>query len=1002
MLGAPASPSDDDTERGTFMEIVIAAQGLPFGPTTLEHRSLGGSETAAMQMARELQLLGHLVSIFCNLPPKQSPDYIASGVRDDVGLRWVAFEEFPGFISNTEVDLLVISRNPDMLNHNHQAKKAVLWMHDLATYQGFLPRLMGSSWNFDEIWTVSEWHKKQIHDITGYPLEFIKATRNGIVKFDDVLDLPREEKTLLYSARPERGLENLVRPGGIMSHLSDFQLRVTMYDNFPEHMMNYYNQLWTWAGALDNVELVGPRKQIELRQMMRSHWAYCYPTAFEEVSCIIARECMEQHLPFITNTVGALPETLGACGIFTGVQKEDANGDEFCEKFAAHVRMVWDERSEINGPYSKAQNASLSREDLYWPDVAKQWESWASVKDPTPYSLITSLIKDGDIIPALEYAKKLKYENNGVAYQLKSIKDNYPFLVGDTTFEEHYKGIYIHEDEKQVRERKEMLTLEGTSRFNEIALQIEREQPSTVLEYGCAEGPIILGLARKYPSVIFYGIDFVPDNIRLCMLFAKEHNIENVRFAVGSTEDWPTIWTNPIGTLDMVQPGPWDMTIVAEVLEHVKEPWLVSDFLESKTVQGGRLILTVPQGPWEWSGLRNLQQWNWRAHIWHIDKWMLRKMYDQKEEPLFHNISNGIIRDGRCCGNLVMSFKVDRVPCTPIDPIEKALSHRARQSIAACIILMNAESTVIRTLNSIEKDVDWIQIALGPCTDNTEDMVNNWAKNHPWIHFHIIDVPKIEAKNFGFDDARNASIEHINADWILWIDSDEYLAGDGIQLYLRNNCFDSYAIFQHHFTCEPRGEGAQLDKPARLLRNDGRFQFYGKVHEHAELGYNGGPGFVMILPNIDIGHTGYVNEVVRRERFDRNFPLLEWDHEKYPDRKLGLYLWLRDIVHRGRILDSQGNAKEARRLAEEAIEFYLKNVEVFGSVGGGLGSNQALAFYGEALQYLGRGFPVAVQIQLEEQTASYQGIFETAEEALELGIKGLKDELRKRKSGYWA
>jgi hypothetical protein len=39
----------------------------------------------------------------------------------------------------------------------------------------------------DEVWTVSEWHRQQIHEVTGYPLESIVALRNGIVAMSDEL-----------------------------------------------------------------------------------------------------------------------------------------------------------------------------------------------------------------------------------------------------------------------------------------------------------------------------------------------------------------------------------------------------------------------------------------------------------------------------------------------------------------------------------------------------------------------------------------------------------------------------------------------------------------------------------------------------------------------------------------------------------------------------------------------------------------------------------------------
>ena len=972
------------------MELVIVAQGLPFGPDTIDHRSLGGSETAALMMAKEMRKLDHLVTVFCNLPPKGHPDFIENGAQDNLGIRWVSLEQYPTFIANTEIDLLVVSRNPDLFQPPHQAKKAVLWCHDLATYKGFLPRLMNASWNFDEVWCVSEYHKKQLHEVTGYPLKNIRVTRNGIVKFDSLVSVPREEKTLLYSARPERGLEYLVKPGtGIMCKLPDFKLRVTMYENYPDHMMEYYRQLWAWCDALPNVEMLGPKTQLQLRQLMRSSWAYIYPTAFEEVSCILAREAIEQGLPFICTEIGALKETLGDCGTYYQCDRKDIGSEPFCEDFAKMVQGCHDSEMLV-----RAREEMSKRKDLYWDEVAKEWENWSLPKEPNTYSLVNSLIQESDIIPAIAVLESITGEKSeGLQWLSDQIRTMYPFLYGDITMEKHYQGIYDFEEKKNVIERQEMRTLKWHPRYKEIAQQIDLiPDGSDILEYGCAEGPVILQLAQDFPNKKFWGMDFVEDNALLCEKYAKQNNIRNVKFATGSTNNWPENW---IGIK-------FHAAIIAEVLEHTVEPWSVTSDVERHVEIGGRIIITVPQGPWEWKGLKG-PQWTWRAHIWHVSKWMLRKMFSDKNGCLLSNLTEGLDHDGRACGHLIMSFTADQQLAHPIDPLEKAKNHRARQTLAACMITMNDDDKVLRCLNSIHNDIEQLQIAIGPSTDHTRQYIETWAEEHPWVEMRIKNVEKIEAKKFGFDDARNASIEGIESDWILWIDSDEYLSGKNLRLFTRNNCFDSYAIHQHHFTCDPRGEPAQLDKPARLIRNDIGFKFFGKVHEHAEMGFNGGPGFVMVLPSIDIGHTGYINDQVRRVRFDRNFPLLQWDQEVYPDRKLGRYLWLRDILHRLRMFHSTGNVQEARRLAEEAIDFFNSHVRDFEAVGGGnIAGNSALAFYSEAMQYLGRGFPIGVQVQIEEQTAQYQGIFESAEEAVGLATKALTEELRKRKSGYWA
>ena len=949
-------------------EVVIAFAGMACAPDILSKQSLGGSETAAICMANALRDRGHMVTVFCNTT--------FEGI-DEKGIRWSPLQAYQGFVATTEVDIIIGSRDPNFFSFPNQSKKNVLWCHDLATHNNS-GALMAFAWNINEIWTVSEYHRQQYAKVTGYPLTRIYATRNGISDVGSLMDIPRSNNILLYAARPERGLVNLVRPGGIMSLLPEFNLKVAMYDNFPEHMKQYYDSLFQMCKDLPNVELIGGKTQKQLRQIMKQAAAYVYPTTFEEVSCILARECIEQKLPIIYTPVGALPETIVDCGHKVVWDIKDIGSDNFCGHFADQVRRVVFDKG-----YNEAlQRRCLERKDLYWAPVAEDWESRFLAPSPSPYSQAKSLMMDGDVFAA--YAIANKYD---IGYWKDHIKTYYPFITGDKTIEEHYKGIYELEESKKVPERQSMRTLKGSARYEEIKKALTNIELTSVLEYGCAEGPIILQLAQDFPEIEFTGIDIVETNIELCKKFASENNINNVTFYHGSTDNWP---------IDKK----FDAAIIAEVLEHTLKPWEISDKVESYVRPGGVMVVTVPHGPWEWDGLiNNPSQWNWRAHIWHITKEMLREMYGDKQGRFLSFLPHSTGLDGRIVGNVVMSFFADGKPAKPIDPLEKASKARFRQSIGFAIIAMNAEANIVNCLKSIVPYADQVQIAMGPSTDRTKELASDFMSRFKHIDYRVIDVPKIEAGQFGFDDARNVSVAGLEADWIFWIDTDEYLSKGDLRNYVRDNAFNSYALHQHHFTVEPRGTPTQIDKPARLYRNDGKFTFFGKVHEHAELGFNGGPGFTMLLASIDIGHTGYVNEAVRRDRFNRNFPLLKWDREVYPHRKIGKFLWFRDLFHQMSWLMENRRIDEGRKLAQEAVDFFIANKDDFLYIGNG--PQTSLHYYSQANRALGIGHSVKVKLELEGMNAEYEGVFKSSSEALEIAERAIREQIEKRSSGYW-
>jgi hypothetical protein len=302
-------------------------------------------------------------------------------------------------------------------------------------------------------------------------------------------------------------------------------------------------------------------------------------------------------------------------------------------------------------------------------------------------------------------------------------------------------------------------------------------------------------------------------------------------------------------------------------------------------------------------------------------------------------------------------------------------------------------------LNSLQHEVQWVNIAIGPDSDYMRSIVDDWFIQHPWIGLTWIDAPAIEPWKFGFDDARRLSIRGYEAfDWFLWIDTDEYLSGS-FRKYLRNNHLDGLIIPQHHFAVEPRGATPQIDRPARLLRTGAGYEVRGHIHEHFEIN-GGGVGRCYMMPDVDIGHVGYANEEVRKARFYRNFEFLKWDHETGgQQRPLHHFLWFRDIVHRIRILLASGNKAEAVALAHEGRAYYNEHWKSMLSFGHGL--QMGLAYIAEINALLGIGTPMKVQVALENNAAGFDGRFESYEQVEEILKVILDPEFKERNNRYW-
>jgi len=179
---------------------------------------------------------------------------------------------------------------------------------------------------------------------------------------------------------------------------------------------------------------------------------------------------------------------------------------------------------------------------------------------------------------------------------------------------------------------------------------------------------------------------------------------------------------------------------------------------------------------------------------------------------------------------------------------------------------------------------------------------------------------------------------------------------ENVRKYLRENMFNAYAIKQLHYSVEPAGI-MKTDLPSRFYRNGKGIKFFGVVHEHPELEINKGVGHATIMGDVTIAHYGYSTEEVRRKRFERNIGLLVRDREKYPDRVLGKFLWLRDLSQMCR-WEAEANGGH---VTEAMVERAKAGIAIWGEL---LDAGQLrmitdsdnMSFYSTLVEILGEGF----------------------------------------------
>lgn len=894
--------------------ICIHCGGMPFnGETIPSGQSLGGSESAAYFMAKELVKLGHKVVVFTNLPKPGNWDGVIYDHAGTMSEQAPLGDRFH-YAMKVPWDAVIIQRHPLAFAAPINSKVNIWWLHDLALHR-FSPMVEKQAAFIDQIFTVSEFHRDQVSTVYGIDKEFITATWNGVdySLFEKIRKAPpaRDRKTLVFASRPERGLQELVGEGGIMELLPEFNLAVCGYDNTTKEMAPLYQYLWQRCAELPNVKNYGPLGKKDLYDLLSRCSAYVYPTTFEDTSNIMLLEANAVGTPFIGPADhAALTETGRGAG-FIGVpltvdgkediweiRKEKAPGIKIDKQaFANTIKSLLNN----DAAWEKMHKKALEKHQD-WSSAAVQWteeiyrileEKSADVRRLTKH-----LERMSDIQAVLELHGRESEDILKIEKILPNFSKDYAFFLSKdpSALKTHYDAYYEYEKERGVVYGPEDLF--GNARFEHTSNVIGEIAPRTLLDYGCAHGHFPMNLLRKFPNIQITGMDINQNNINAAIDWANKDNPPVMpEFILGEIDELPA---------DRL----FDCILLGEVLEHVPDPVAFVEKVKTHLNPNGHVVITTPYGPWEAIGYERHK--GWRSHLHHFERWDMVDMFSEQYEYKLIAIPFDYQY-----GHYLTYFKAGGPPCKQIDYARKLSTQSPRETVSLCMIAKDAEHTLGQTISKVRSFVDEIHVVID---EETVDGTLHIAEDLN-VRTSIGKSPM----KIGFAVARNESIQGATCDWILWLDADEHFERiENITRYLRRSIIMGYGIPQHHFSEEPPGI-LKTDFPCRLFRNHRGVQFFGYVHEHPELKINEGVGKVSLVNDLGIMHFGYSTENIRRERFRRNWPLMVEDYKVNPNRTLGQFLWMRDLAHMCKYsLEVNGGqmTPEIAKYAEEAIKMW--------------------------------------------------------------------------------
>ncbi|MGV3524944.1 MAG: glycosyltransferase [Candidatus Sericytochromatia bacterium] len=392
----------------------------PFNGDTVKRAPLGGTQSALVYLARELQARGHEVHVFCHGEP---------GVFD--GVSYHPVPELARFARQHALDAFVPCADESALALGIRSRHTLWWSHnDYAFLWDEMPDLRAKmaaalATRADKLIAVSQWHADKLAEVFQIPASHFWVTRNGVHwPYFEADPTPALPPRLIYSSVPDRGLDLLL----------DFFPRLRA--QVPELELHLYSSFTVWGKSaawdlahagplyqraldLEGVFLHRPVAQAELAAAMRQGSLFVYPnhpapvdtTGFwAETSCISALEAQAAGLPVITSARGALPETVrdGETGLLI---PGDPFSSDYAEAFiSATVGLLQDPVRRLQ--MSEAARAHIQARHT-WPQIAAEWEAFLAEMVSTrlaqaPLSSTFATPQISVVIPTYNRARNLR------------------------------------------------------------------------------------------------------------------------------------------------------------------------------------------------------------------------------------------------------------------------------------------------------------------------------------------------------------------------------------------------------------------------------------------------------------------------------------------------------------------------------------------------------------------------------------------------------------------
>lgn len=872
--------------------IAFLVDSVPFGPGEISGtKSLGGSESACLGTARGLAQRGHAVHVFAT---KLDPE--CQGV-DQWGVTWHRAEDLDRVSRIFEWDVFCSLRMPLAFSLDVRARLRILWNQDLMNAESFKNTVMAYAWAIDRFVYVSEFHKAQWADWIPEIAPFGYVTKNGYDPSLVPVDAVKDPNRIIHISRPERGLRPILQMWEKVREANPWAtLHICRYssmydaDGWGEICKDFDRQVEALNKTVGGITYLGELGKADLYKAISEAAVMWYPgvPSFAETSCLASIEAQACGTPFVGSFKGALPESVPNGVLIQG----DAFTPEYqAQSVAAVVEMLKD--CARNGfRYRQLQGMGKKHVEAYtFASVAAEWEQWLEETFRTRYAqnrlqVMHQMVHFDDQTAALRIADEILLDEN----RTTSEDVQATFVKEDAT--RVIKGLEQTSEQYAAHALDPITELrhEGNGRLRVVATSLDG--CTDIIDVACGNGAFALGIAEKNPNIRVLGIDYAEANIAAARKAAEELGLgTRCEFVCAPVWDFNTNafseWWNGFAQFTGRR---FDGLWCGEFVEHVADCTALVDGLEAVLQPDAKVLYTCPSGPMiEYQG-RGFPLH--RGHVHHFAHEDIQAVFGPKRHATFDMILwPEPTPNGNTCGNWIIAYRAGDAKAGARPYEHRALTCRPRQRLSVGILAHNSEHNILQCIDSVWGIADEIVIGDAGSYDTTRKIVEGIRK------VRVVDVTPVTQHPDGFAGSRNEVLQSCVGERFMWIDTDEVLAGmQALPKYLDSVVYQGYAIFQNHLQLDGP---MHHDTPVRVFSRRPDIQFYGCVHEQPQMGdCNGDIVPALQIHETQIAHTGYLVEGVRRQKMaQRNFPLLIKDNQRFPDRKLGKVLILRDLVN---------------------------------------------------------------------------------------------------------